>query len=144
MDFNQPLVGVALIVRRPGPGGYILFGLRKGEHGPGTWSVPGGHLELGEAPEDCARRELREETGLHAREIFVYDRCPYVSTIFPNGKHYITLYFQTWYVGQEDGKHADPLVMEPDKCAQWEWRTTYDLPSPLFSPIDAKKLGWTR
>jgi ADP-ribose diphosphatase len=31
--------------------------------------IPAGGLELGEAPEECARRELAEETGLTARSL---------------------------------------------------------------------------
>jgi len=33
------------------------------------WEVPAGRLDPGEAPEDCARRELEEETGMRARAI---------------------------------------------------------------------------
>ncbi len=33
------------------------------------WEIPAGVLEPGEAPEDCARRELREETGATAAEL---------------------------------------------------------------------------
>lgn len=30
---------------------------------PGVWSVPGGHMEDNETPEECARREFFEETN---------------------------------------------------------------------------------
>jgi 8-oxo-dGTP diphosphatase len=29
----------------------------------GSWSIPGGHIEAGESPEEACIRELREETG---------------------------------------------------------------------------------
>lgn len=31
---------------------------------PGMWDLPGGGIEPGESPEDCALREVFEETGL--------------------------------------------------------------------------------
>lgn len=33
------------------------------------WTIPGGHLEAGEGPEDAARREAREEAGLEVARL---------------------------------------------------------------------------
>jgi 8-oxo-dGTP pyrophosphatase MutT (NUDIX family) len=32
---------------------------------PHTWCIPGGKMEAGETPAQCAARELREETGIN-------------------------------------------------------------------------------
>ncbi len=49
-----PQVGVGVLILRDGK---VLLGRRKGSHGAGCWSAPGGHLEFGEAVEDapCAK-----------------------------------------------------------------------------------------
>jgi len=50
-------------------------------HAAGAWldEIPAGLLEAGEAPIDCARRELTEETGLtaaHVRPLLAYRNSP--------------------------------------------------------------------
>ena len=44
--------------------GRILVLKRSGGAAPGAWYTPGGVLDPGETPVECAVRELREETGL--------------------------------------------------------------------------------
>ncbi len=43
---------------------HILLGMKKRGFGAGRWNGFGGKLEQGEALEDAARRELREEAGV--------------------------------------------------------------------------------
>jgi 8-oxo-dGTP diphosphatase len=48
-------------------GWVLLSRVAPGNIGEGRWTLPGGGLEFGEAPETAALREVEEETGLAAR-----------------------------------------------------------------------------
>jgi 8-oxo-dGTP diphosphatase len=61
---ERPLVGVGVVVRRAGK---ILLIKRGQPPRQGEWSIPGGLVRLGEGMEDCALREVLEETGLSVR-----------------------------------------------------------------------------
>ncbi|CAD2225589.1 MutT/nudix family protein [Pseudoalteromonas sp. 3J6] len=114
-------VGVAVIVMHDNK---ILLGERIGAHGANTWATPGGHLEFGETVEQCAAREVVEETGLNVTNIRKLD---FTNDIFSaENKHYITLYVQADYEGGE------VINKEPHKCLQWRWCDINDLPAPLF------------
>ena len=58
---SHPVVGVGAVVVRTGR---ALIIRRAHEPRKGEWSLPGGHLELGESLIDAVRREVKEETGL--------------------------------------------------------------------------------
>jgi 8-oxo-dGTP diphosphatase len=119
-----PRVGVGVIVLR---GGRVLLGLRRGAHGAGTWALPGGHLEFGETVEQCAAREVHEETGLVVDAVA---RGPYTSDVFAcEGKHYVTLFVLA------QATRGEPALREPAKCAAWRWCRWSELPVPLFAPL---------
>ena len=126
---QKPLVGIALIIIKDKKD--VLLGKRKGSHGEGTWSFPGGHLKYCESIERCSRRESKEETGLTEANIKLIDKRPHTITedLFPEGLHYITLYLRAKYL------NGFPKVIEPDKCEIWKWFSWGNLPSPLFLPI---------
>ncbi len=63
---HPPRVGVGVLVVRDDR---VLLLRWINAHGVGNWSPPGGHLELGEPPEDCAIHETKEETGLDIGEV---------------------------------------------------------------------------
>jgi ADP-ribose pyrophosphatase len=45
-----------------------------------SWECPAGHAEPGESPEECARRELAEETGYRAQKLEL------LYTLYPSAK----------------------------------------------------------
>lgn len=49
--------------------GQILLTQRGREPFQGTWDVPGGFIEMGEALEEGLRREIREEVGLYVTDL---------------------------------------------------------------------------
>lgn len=58
---EHPLVGVGGVIHKDGK---FLMVRRRFEPNKGRWALPGGLLELGEDPEEAAKREVREELGL--------------------------------------------------------------------------------
>ena len=119
----NPRVGVGVFVFKEGK---FLMGQRRGAHGAGSWSVPGGHLEFNESPEETAIREVREETGL---EIGNVSFAAVTNDVFTDeGKHYVTLWMKSDWVGGE------PTITEPDKFVEQAWVDFDSLPDPLFLP----------
>jgi MOSC domain-containing protein YiiM/ADP-ribose pyrophosphatase YjhB (NUDIX family) len=123
VEAKQQSIGVGVIVVR---GNGVLFGLRRGAHGAGRWSFPGGHLDGDESVEACALRELHEEAGLEAINSRLVAET---EDELPEGRRYRTLFVQVDWAGGE------PTVREPDRCGQWGWFAWNDPPHPLFLPV---------
>ena len=125
---HQVRVGVAVAIvndKRE-----VLFGRRKGSHGNGTWSLPGGHVDFGEAPNITAYREVKEETGLDIALVAQHKLYPWGYAVFAEeDKQYITLFFTAKHLGEE------PQRKEPEKCEGWEWFPIHRWPEPLFGAL---------
>src|SRR5512132_2586848 len=103
---QEPKVGVTIITKDD----QVLLMKRKGVHGTGTWSTPGGHLDFGETPEQCAAREAKEEVGLDVADIRF--RAVTNDVFVQQGKHYITIWM--------DGKSTsgEPTIAAENEVAE--------------------------
>ncbi|ETV77340.1 hypothetical protein, variant [Aphanomyces astaci] len=103
-----PRVGVGVLLYSAAHPSCVLIGVRKASHGAGKVQLPGGHLEFGESWEECAVREVKEETDLDIGDVtFAHS----TNDIMPDDdKHYITIFMQATV---RDGQV--PVRMEPDK-----------------------------
>ena len=140
---SRVYAGTAVVLRRAD---CIVMGRRKGSHGAGTFSLPGGALDNAardpgqgdKTMKEGACRELLEETGI--------DLLPVQLTLLhvddsqhEGGGHWVTLFFEVELV-----EGVEPILVEPNKCEGWDWYATTDLPEPLFGAfsklVDSGKL----
>ena len=121
---QKPQVGIAMILTKDGK---VLLMKRKGSHGKGTWSTPGGHLEFGETLEECAAREAKEEVGVDV--IDVRFRAVTNDIFEETGKHYITV----WMEGKSVG---EPFIAAEREVEEIGWFAWNSLPEPLFLTLE--------
>jgi 8-oxo-dGTP diphosphatase len=127
---SRPLIGVGVLVWKKQQ---LLLGERlshtqnQSQTDVRCWQFPGGHLENGESVIECARREVMEETGLsvkHLRHLGFTDKQFRVAQ-----SNYITLLVSCEF------DSGEVEILEPDKCARWQWFDYQKLPDPLFVAI---------
>ncbi|MBL7782106.1 MAG: NUDIX domain-containing protein [Saprospiraceae bacterium] len=120
---ERPKVGIGVIIQNEQ--GEILIGKRRGGHAP-YYSIPGGHLELGETFEKAAIKEVFEETGLIISDPKVFCVTNNLRTYLSEGKHYISINLFT--------RHYEGIVTlkEPEKCEHWGWYPIQSIPLPQF------------
>ena len=103
---KRPKVGVGVLIKNGE--GKILVGKRKGSHSP-FYSIPGGHLELGESFEEAAIKEVKEETGLYIFNPKVYSVVNNLETFKTEKVHAVSI---NLFVDRFEGQVE---VMEPHK-----------------------------
>ena len=67
---DQPVVGVGAVIIKEGK---IVLIKRGNEPSKGKWSIPGGHVELGENLKEAVIRETKEETCLDVDKPILID-----------------------------------------------------------------------
>ena len=125
---SKPAVGIGIIIENEQQ--QILIGKRKGSHAP-YYSIPGGHLEVGESFEQGAIREIAEETGLNISDPQVISVTNNLKTYSQEGYHTISIILLV------KGCNEQPRLMEPDKCEGWFWVDPQQLPQPHFDASEA-------
>jgi 8-oxo-dGTP diphosphatase len=123
---NKPSVGLGVLIFNHK--NEILLGKRINSHGDSTWGPPGGHLEFGESFENCAIREVLEETGLkiHSPQFLAITN----DIFYKEQKHYVSVFMTADYQSEQIIQNC-----EPHKTQNWQWFNLSDLPSDLFLPL---------
>jgi 8-oxo-dGTP diphosphatase len=114
----------------------LLLSKKRVGYAAGMFVLPGGKKLPAETIQECATRELREETGL---ELLRSKPVSLYSAHMPGRPNVLS----AAALGLE--YRGSIREMEPDQHTQWAWYAIDDLPQPLFDPariaIDHYRLG---
>jgi 8-oxo-dGTP diphosphatase len=138
----RPHIGVGILLIRDNK---LLLVKRKYDPDAGYWSIPGGHLDLGERVEDAAEREALEETGFKVK---VSSLAGIINKIMYDKKgkieyHYVLL---NYFVEQIEGNTNQPPKAQDDaleaKFVPFEELKDYKLTLSLIELLKNLKIGF--
>jgi len=138
----RPHVGVGVLLVRNHT---LLLIKRKYNPDAGYWSIPGGHLDLGEKVQVAAEREAYEETGFKVKVTKlagIIDKIMYDD----NGKieyHYVLL---NYFVEQIEGDEKQAPIPDDDaldaKFVPFNQLKDYKLTESLIELLKQLKIGF--
>ena len=103
---------------------HILLVERGVEPFKGEWALPGGFLKMDETAEECARRELVEETDLH--DVYLEQFYTFTGVDRDPRERVITIAYYALV------RKSDYHVLAGDDAAKAEWFAIDDLPQLAF------------
>ena len=138
----RPHVGVGILLTRDET---LLLVKRKYDPDAGYWSIPGGHLELGEKTEIAAEREGFEETGFKVKvtklagiiDKIMYDKRGKIKY------HYVLV---NYFVEQVEGDLNQPAIPDSDaleaKFVPYNELSDYRLTDSLIELLKQLRIGF--
>ncbi|CDW76568.1 probable 8-oxo-dgtp diphosphatase nudt15 [Stylonychia lemnae] len=114
---KRPKVGLGVIILNELNEILVSQRITPNSAGDGQFGLPGGHLEFGETFQECAQREIEEETSLKLDQ----EAIKYVATVNAfdkvKGYHDIDIYMGI-LVWKEQCQFKN---MEPHNQTDWQW-----------------------
>lgn len=139
---KYPHIGVGILLIRENS---LLLVKRKYNPDAGYWSIPGGHVDLGEKVIDAAEREGFEETGFKVK---VTKLAGIIDKIMHDSKgkieyHYILI---NYFVEQVEGDHNQEPIPDTDaleaKFVNFDDLKSYKLTESLIELLKQLKIGY--
>ena len=125
--YPRPSVTADCIVFTKEPDAKVLLIQRADEPYKGSWAFPGGFMNMDETTEQCAIRELEEETGIKLCKIHQIGAYSRVDRD-PRGRTVTVAYLAVIDAPRE--------VIGQDDAAKAEWFLLSDLPHLAFDHYD--------
>jgi ADP-ribose pyrophosphatase len=138
----RPHVGVGILLVRDNN---LLLIKRKYNPDAGYWSIPGGHIDIGEEVEKAAEREGFEETGIKVKVTKlagIIDKIMYDSEMKIE-YHYVLL---NYFVEQIEGDKNQAPIADDDaleaKFVPFNELKNYQLTDSLIKLLKQLKIGF--
>ena len=138
----RPHIGVGVLLIRDN---HLLLIKRKYNPDAGYWSIPGGHLDLGEKVVTAAEREAYEETGFKVKVsglAGIIDKIMY-DNIGRIEYHYVLI---NYFVEQIEGNPTQPPKAADDaldaKFVPFDQFKKYKLTESLIELLKQLKIGF--
>lgn len=114
----------------------VLLVERGNEPYKGFWALPGGFLEMDETVEECAKRELEEETGI--RDIYLEQFHVFSAVDRDPRERILSVSFLALT------RKSDYNVIAGDDAAKAEWFNIYSLPCLAFDHNEIVRMAKER